>query len=65
MADDSSFLPPSIALTRSLTHCFIRGVLWNRPEDIDTAVSQGLGLRWAFLGPFETIDLNAPQGVAE
>jgi len=40
-------------------------VLWNRPEDIDTAVSQGLGLRWAFLGPFETIDLNAPQGVAE
>lgn len=29
------------------------------PEDIDTAVSQGLGLRWSFMGPFETIDLNA------
>jgi hypothetical protein len=25
--------------------------------------SQGLGLRWSFMGPFETIDLNAPNGV--
>lgn len=33
------------------------------PEDVDTAVKQGLGLRWAFMGPFETIDLNAPNGV--
>jgi 3-hydroxyacyl-CoA dehydrogenase len=33
--------------------------------DIDTTVSQGLGLRWAFMGPFETIDLNAPGGVAD
>lgn len=32
------------------------------PEDVDTAVKQGLGLRWAFMGPFETIDLNAPNG---
>lgn len=29
------------------------------PEDVDTAVSEGLGLRWSFLGPFQTIDLNA------
>eukprot|EP00050_Salpingoeca_kvevrii_P001790 m.179303 g.179303 ORF g.179303 m.179303 type:complete len:276 (+) comp10458_c0_seq1:354-1181(+) len=29
------------------------------PEDVDKAVSQGLGLRWSFIGPFETIDLNA------
>ena len=34
-------------------------------EDIDTTISQGLGLRWAFMGPFETIDLNAPGGVAD
>ncbi|CAN5327573.1 3-hydroxyacyl-CoA dehydrogenase [soil metagenome] len=33
--------------------------------DIDTTISQGLGLRWAFMGPFETIDLNAPGGVAD
>ncbi len=28
-------------------------------EDVDTAVSAGLGLRYSFMGPFETIDLNA------
>lgn len=33
--------------------------------DIDLTVSQGLGLRWAFMGPFETIDLNAPGGIAD
>lgn len=34
-------------------------------EDVDRAVADGLGLRWSFMGPFETIDLNAPKGVAE
>jgi L-gulonate 3-dehydrogenase len=33
-------------------------------NDVDTAVADGLGLRWFFMGPFETIDLNA-QGVAD
>jgi 3-hydroxyacyl-CoA dehydrogenase len=33
--------------------------------DIDDAVAQGLGLRWFFMGPMETIDLNAPGGVAD
>lgn len=33
--------------------------------DIDRTVSSGLGLRWSFMGPFETIDLNAPGGVAD
>ncbi|ONG53347.1 3-hydroxyacyl-CoA dehydrogenase [Pseudoroseomonas deserti] len=33
--------------------------------DIDRTVSEGLGLRWAFMGPFETIDLNAPGGIAD
>ena len=27
--------------------------------------ADGLGLRWSFMGPFETIDLNAPGGVAD
>jgi len=35
------------------------------PEDLDATVKHGLGLRWAFMGPFETIDLNAPGGVAD
>ncbi|NVK33964.1 MAG: 3-hydroxyacyl-CoA dehydrogenase [Rhodobacteraceae bacterium] len=34
-------------------------------EDIDRTVRDGLGLRWAFMGPFETIDLNAPKGLAD
>lgn len=35
------------------------------PEDCDATIKHGLGLRWAFMGPFETIDLNAPEGVAD
>jgi 3-hydroxyacyl-CoA dehydrogenase len=31
----------------------------------DIGIREGLGLRWAFMGPFETIDLNAPAGVAD
>ena len=35
-----------------------------RPQPISTqTVSYGLGLRWSFMGPFETIDLNAPGGL--
>jgi 3-hydroxyacyl-CoA dehydrogenase len=33
--------------------------------EVDAAVSEGLGLRWFFMGPFETIDLNAQGGVAD
>lgn len=33
--------------------------------DIDATVRDGLGWRWSFMGPFETIDLNAPGGVAD
>ena len=29
------------------------------PEDVDTAVTEGLGLRYAFSGPLETMHLNA------
>jgi 3-hydroxyacyl-CoA dehydrogenase len=34
-------------------------------EDLDKCVKDGLGLRWAFMGPFETIDLNAPGGIPD
>jgi len=34
-------------------------------DDIDKTVRDGLGLRWSFMGPFETIDLNAPGGVVD
>src|SRR6201992_1366602 len=34
-------------------------------EDLDHTVKDGLGLRWSFLGPFETIELNAPGGIAD
>ena len=35
------------------------------PADLDKTVSEGLGLRWAFMGPFATIELNAPGGIAD
>jgi L-gulonate 3-dehydrogenase len=35
------------------------------PEDVDATIKHGLGLRWSFMGPFETIDLNAPGGLAD
>jgi 3-hydroxyacyl-CoA dehydrogenase len=34
-------------------------------EDIDKTIRDGLGWRWSFMGPFETIDLNAVGGVAD
>lgn len=34
-------------------------------EDVDIGIREGLAARWAFMGPFETIDLNAPGGVRD
>jgi L-gulonate 3-dehydrogenase len=34
-------------------------------EDVDIALREGLALRWSFMGPFETIDLNAPGGAGD
>lgn len=34
-------------------------------QDLDKVMKFGLGLRWSFMGPFETIDLNAPDGVTD
>jgi L-gulonate 3-dehydrogenase len=35
------------------------------PQDLDTTLKDGLGLRWSFIGPFATIELNAPGGIAD
>jgi 3-hydroxyacyl-CoA dehydrogenase len=35
------------------------------PADLDAVMKHSLGLRWAFMGPFETMDLNAPGGFAD
>lgn len=32
------------------------------PGDLDAVMSGSLGPRWALMGPFETMDLNAPSG---
>jgi L-gulonate 3-dehydrogenase len=34
-----------------------------RVDEIDTVVRDGLGLRWAVVGPFETVDLNTRGGI--
>jgi L-gulonate 3-dehydrogenase len=34
-------------------------------EDVDIGLREGLALRWSFMGPFETIELNAPGGVRD
>ncbi len=35
------------------------------PEDIEKTLTHGLGLRWAFMGMFQTMDLLAPTGFGE
>ncbi|MCA3644522.1 MAG: 3-hydroxyacyl-CoA dehydrogenase [Methylobacterium sp.] len=35
------------------------------PKDLDKTIRDGLGLRWSFMGPFETIELNAPGGIPD
>jgi L-gulonate 3-dehydrogenase len=35
------------------------------PQDLDHTIKNGLGLRWSFMGPFETIELNAPGGMPD
>jgi 3-hydroxyacyl-CoA dehydrogenase len=51
------------ALLREAFRLVQRGAI--SVEDLDTTVKDGLGLRWAFMGPFETIDLNAPDGLRD
>jgi L-gulonate 3-dehydrogenase len=35
------------------------------PKDLDKTIREGLGMRWSFMGPFETIELNAPGGIPD
>jgi len=51
------------ALLREAFSLLDKGVASRR--DIDKAISDGLGLRWSLMGPFETIHLNAPGGVSD
>lgn len=32
------------------------------PDDLDKVMRYSLGMRWSFMGPFETMELNAPGG---
>lgn len=34
-------------------------------DSVDACIRDGLARRWLFMGPFETIDLNAPAGVRD
>uniref|UniRef100_A0A3B4B3I4 L-gulonate 3-dehydrogenase n=1 Tax=Periophthalmus magnuspinnatus TaxID=409849 RepID=A0A3B4B3I4_9GOBI len=34
-------------------------------KDVDLVMSEGLGMRYAFIGPMETMHLNAPQGLED
>ena len=43
-------------------YCLVRdGVVG--VDDVDRVVRDGLGLRWAVIGPFETVDLNTRGGI--
>ncbi|HWE58331.1 MAG TPA: 3-hydroxyacyl-CoA dehydrogenase [Solirubrobacteraceae bacterium] len=45
-------------------YCLVRdGVI--SVDDIDRVMREGLGRRWAVIGPFETADLNTRGGIAE
>ena len=58
MSCGSSVSAASLALAYSLINDDIVSA-----SDIDSLVTNGLGLRWAVLGPFETIDLNTKGGI--
>lgn len=44
------------AVVREAFHLLEEGVA--EPEDLDTAMKEGPGFRWAFIGPFETVDFG-------
>jgi 3-hydroxyacyl-CoA dehydrogenase len=51
------------ALVVEMLRCLTSGVI--SAGDVDKIISQGFGLRWAFLGPFEGVDLNAAGGIRD
>jgi L-gulonate 3-dehydrogenase len=48
------------AVVNEAIHLVDEGVI--SPKDLDKCMRSGLGLRWAFMGPFQTMELNAPRG---
>jgi 3-hydroxyacyl-CoA dehydrogenase len=51
------------ALLNEFFHLIRDGVI--HPEDADTIITQGFGLRWACMGPLAAMDLNATGGIAD
>lgn len=51
------------AMMNEFFHLIAEGVL--RPEDADLALTEGFGIRWACIGPFAAMDLNAKGGIEE
>jgi len=51
------------ALVREAVHLVKQGVA--TPEGVDAVVRDGLGLRWALLGPFGVANTNADGGLRE
>ena len=43
----------------------LAGAGYVSPQDLDKTLKDGLGLRWSFMGPFDTIELNAPGGIPD
>ena len=52
-----------VALVNEAMHLVGEGVA--SPEDVEKTLKNGLGLRWSFMGPFQTMDLAAPTGFKE
>lgn len=52
-----------VGLINEAMHLVAEGVA--SPEDIEKTLTYGLGLRWSFMGMFQTMDLLAPTGFGE
>ena len=52
-----------VGLVNEAMHLVASGVA--SPEDIEKTLTHGLGLRWSFMGMFQTMDLAAPTGFGE
>lgn len=52
-----------VALVNEAMHLVGQGVA--SPSDVEKTLKNGLGLRWSFMGPFQTMDLAAPTGFKE